>query len=291
MTVNVEIDSRITKCRKILDTDPNSQIFAALAEAYRKKGDLEKAFRVCQNGLRVHPDYGPAHVVMAKVNLDRGLYDWAEAEVCKARELGGNNRSIELLLAEIFIYKGEYKAAITLLKKLAEADPGNDHVHRLLEIAMKIPREQAEAVGYPVAEAAVPTQIDEGQTTQVPLGADEPPKVMREADLLSEALGVDHVQGALYINFEGLVIESAWQAEAEASVYGAAMAEVSKLLGQELMKASFGGVDSVLIETANLVLYQIHVDDGIYLTVSDPDVNLGTLRMKMAALTERVKTG
>ena len=82
----VEIDERIGKCQKILDVDPNSQIFAALAEAYRKKGELEKAFRVCQNGLRIHPSYGSAHVVMAKINLDRGLYDWAEIEANKAAE-------------------------------------------------------------------------------------------------------------------------------------------------------------------------------------------------------------
>ena len=39
-----DIDERIEKCNKILDENPSSQIFAALAEAYRKKGDLEKAF-------------------------------------------------------------------------------------------------------------------------------------------------------------------------------------------------------------------------------------------------------
>jgi len=289
MTVNVEIESRINKCQKILDTDPNSQIFAALAEACRRNGDLEKAFRVCQDGLRVHPDYGAAHVVMAKVNLDRGLYDWAEAEVCKARELDGNNRSIELLLAEIYIYKGEYKAAIKLLRKLAETDPDNDHVRRLLEIAMKIPREQAEAMGQPVADSVASTVIEGGQTPEP--AEEKPVEPMREVDVLQEALGIDHVHGALFINLEGLVMESEWQADMDATTCGAAMAEVSKLLNQELMKVSFGGVDAVLIETSNMVFYLMHVNSGIYLTVSDPNVNLGTLRMKMAGLTERVKTG
>ena len=99
----LELDDRISKCEKILDSDPNSQIFAALADAYRKKGDLEKSFRTCQNGLRIHPSYGSAHVIMAKVNLDRGLYDWAEIEAEKAVEIDGRTRSIELLLAEIYI--------------------------------------------------------------------------------------------------------------------------------------------------------------------------------------------
>ena len=63
-----EIEDRIAKCNKLLDANPNSQIFAALAEAYRKKGELDKAFRICQGGLRIHPSYGSAHVVMAKIN-------------------------------------------------------------------------------------------------------------------------------------------------------------------------------------------------------------------------------
>ena len=33
MNSTYEIDERIVKCRKILDVDPNSQIFAALADA------------------------------------------------------------------------------------------------------------------------------------------------------------------------------------------------------------------------------------------------------------------
>ncbi len=105
MTAVVELEDRIEKCQRLLETDPNSQIFAALAEAYRKRGELDKAFRVCQGGLKVHPSYASAHVVMAKINLDRGLYDWAEAEVRKAMDLEGTTRVNELLLAEVQIYQ------------------------------------------------------------------------------------------------------------------------------------------------------------------------------------------
>src|SRR5512138_3451538 len=100
-----DLTDRISKCERILQSDPNSQIFAALAEAYRKQGNLEKAFHVCQNGLRVHPSYGSAHVVMAKINMDRGLYDWAETEINKAIEIEGTSRAVELLLAEVHIYR------------------------------------------------------------------------------------------------------------------------------------------------------------------------------------------
>ena len=284
MTVDVEIDSRIAKCQKILGTDPNSQIFAALADAHRKKGELDKAFQVCQTGLRVHPEYGAAHVVMAKINLDRGLYDWAEAEVDKARRHDGNNRNIELLLAEIYIYKGDFQAAIQLLRKLNLADPGNHNVQRLLDIAEKIPREQEKHVGVPVAVAVAKTS---GSTEAVPPPPAEP-ELLTPRDLLHKAVRIEHVIGALYMNDEGLVMESDWQAEIDPIVCGAAMAEVKKFLNQELMKASFGQVGTVLVETASLVFYLIQGASGIFLVMGEATLNLGTLRMKMADLTERV---
>jgi len=287
MTVDVEIENRITKCQKILDTNPNSQIFAALAEAFRKKGDLEKAFRVCQNGLRVHPDYGAAHVVMAKINLDRGLYDWAEEEVNRARATDGNNRTVELLLAEIYIYKGEYKSAIKLLKKLAEADPQNEHVRRLLEIAMKIPQEQAVMIGSPVTDQASSTVVvDRREPETVPV---KPPTKLSKADVLRGTFGIDGIQGALFVNTEGLLIASEWQSQIDSATCGAALAEVINFLSQELMKVSFGRVNTVLVETAGIVFYLIHVDQGMYVVVGNAQVNLGTLRMKMAGLVQQVE--
>jgi len=142
-----DIDERIVKCERILESDPNSQIFAALAEAYRRNGNLEKAFSVCQSGLKVHPLYSSAHVVMAKINLDRGLYDWAEIEVRKAAEVGGWTRTIELLMSEIHIYKGDFKAAVKLLTKLHQADPNNTQTTKLLEIARQIPKQQVASLG------------------------------------------------------------------------------------------------------------------------------------------------
>ncbi len=281
MTVNVEIDSRILKCQKILEMDPNSQIFAALAEAYRKKGELEKAFQVCHSGLRIHPNYGAAHLVMAKVNLDRGLYDWAATEVEKAREAGGDLRTIELLLAEINIYKGEFQAAIKSLKRLSTSDPGNMHVKRLLEIATRIPEEQQEQTGEP-AETKSP---DPAVIPQA-----ESPNRIIPADLLAEALRIRGVEGALFINAEGLVIESRWEAGVDQTTCGAVMAEVNTFVEQELMKISFGRVTTVLIETSTLVFYIMIVPGGMFLIAGGSGINLGSLRMKMATLLDRVQT-
>jgi predicted regulator of Ras-like GTPase activity (Roadblock/LC7/MglB family) len=282
-----EIDDRIDKCQKILELDPNSQIFAALAEAYRKRGDLEKAFRICRNGLRVHPSYGSAHVVMAKINLDRGLYDWAEAEIKKAIEIEGNSRAIELLLAEIYIYKGEFNAAVKLLRKLHQADPGNGQIKKLLDIALKLPEEQAmimESQGG--IRKAVREMAATSSTMQAVLPI-EPEPITTAAEIVQRAVALPDMEGALFVNREGLVVEHEWGVSLDAETCGATMAEVSNVLSQELVKASFGAVNSLLIETANPILYLIRVADGLFLFAANNRINLGTMRMRIGSLVER----
>ena len=287
MTIVAELDERIGKCQKILEVDPNSQIFAALAEAYRKKGDLEKAFRICQGGLRIHPSYGSAHVVMAKINLDRGLYDWAEAEVKKAIEIEGASRAIELLLAEIYIYKGEFNAAVKLLRKLSDSDPNNDQIKKLLEIALKLPAEQA---GMMETRGAL--DIDRPEILSAPSvdSASKPEfaaSVTGPQDLIRLAVTIPDIEGALFINREGLVVDSEWDTSFDAHACAATLSEVDNFLNQELVKASFGRVKNLLVENGRVVFYLVRVPDGLFLFAGNAKINLGTLRMRISALVDK----
>ena len=280
MTITAEIDDRISKCQKILDVDPNSQIFAALAEAYRKRGELDKAFRICQNGLRIHPSYGSAHIVMAKINLDRGLYDWAEAEVKKAIDLEGRSRAIELLLAEIYIYKGEFDTAVKLLNALHQSDPSNKQIKKLLDIAVRLPEEQkavAEPAPEPTPESAdVP--IDEHASVPA---ADT---ALSSSELMRRVLQIPAVNGVLFINNDGLLVESDWKLPIDAETCGATMADAMGHMSQELASRSFGQATTVLIETTGRVFYLVRVANGMFVVAATEKINLGTLRMRMAEL-------
>lgn len=285
MTVTAEIKDRIVKCQKILEGDPNSQIFAALAEAYRKGGDLETAFRVCQNGLKIHPSYASAHVVMAKINMDRGMYDWAEAEVRKAIELEGNSRATELLLAEIHIYKGEFVNAIRLLKKLSQADPGNSQIKRLLDIAQRIPeeqqllRKQADEEEKTIVQQTGPALSEKSAELSVPS--------LSTRGILEEALTIEHLLGALYTNREGLVIEQEWTPSMDAATAGATLAGVANFLSRELMQAQFGEANALLIEARGWVFFVIRSNEKMFIFIGDEQINLGNLRLRITALFER----
>ncbi|MDZ4723509.1 MAG: tetratricopeptide repeat protein [candidate division Zixibacteria bacterium] len=277
------IDVRIEKCQKILETDPNSQIFAALAEAYRKKGEFEKAFRICQSGLRIHPSYGSAHLVMAKINLDRGLYDWAEAEINKAIAIDGNSRVIELLLAEIYIYRGEFDAAIKLLRRLHQSDPNNDQIKKLLEIALKIPSEldvgmSGSGTGrQKISKAVIEKAVNVEAASAPSLTAHQ---------VVSRAVAIPDIQAALFINPDGLPGDSEWSIPLDPTVCAASIAELDRFLTQERVRILFGAGKTIMLESIGPLLYMVHVNGGSFLFACDKKINLGTLRTKIAALTD-----
>jgi len=291
MATTSEIDERIEKCQRLMETDPNSQIFAALAEAYRKKGDLDLAFRICKNGLKVHDNYGSAHIVMAKINLDRGLYDWAEMEAKRASELDGKTRTIALLLSEIYIYKGEFKQAIKILKDLHSKDIDNQQIKKLLEIAQRIPEEQMSS------SRAVQPEPERIEITEMTHPGDGPQALAAKSldikGVLEEALSVKGMRGAILVSNEGLVAESQWQLKTDVNEYGAIMSEIWKSISGQTMSEAFGAAKNVLIESTDMIFYLVKCYKGILVFMAGPATNLGTFRLKIECLMDNsaLKTG
>lgn len=284
MTSISEIDDRIAKCRKILEADPNSQIFAALSDSYRKKGEFDKAFHVCQSGLKIHSSYGAAHVVMAKINLDRGLYDWAESEAKKAAKIDGWTRNVELLLAEILIYKGEFSDAIKLLTRLRQSDPSNNHIKKLLDIARHFPEEQEKIIGKS-ASNVISSDSNKDKVDNVDKGSETVEESSLDAaGLIEQAIEVVGIKGAMFVNLDGFIIESKWLLDMDSTLFGASFSEIMNDIKVKLFESSFGHLEFVLIETEDLIFLIARMKDGLFLFVADEDVNLGTVKMKIEKL-------
>lgn len=291
-----DIDERIAKCNKILDENPSSQIFAALAEAYRKKGDLDKAFRICQNGLKVHPNYGSAHLVMAKINLDKGMYDWAETEVQKAVELDGSTRVTELLLSEIYIYKGEFNKACRMLEALFQADPGNEQIKKLLDIARKIPLNQDQTGPLGVGTAPVVRSPQVPPEDGGPAPPPERPSPVSEPQLpeldykkmFKSLVATPGIDGVLLLNRDGLVIEAVWNVPGDTDLVGALAVEAARYTTVQMRDSGFGNLQAMMIETADSLLFLAGAKGKLLAVVCTESVNLGSLKMKLATLMPRL---
>ncbi|GAB4319444.1 MAG: hypothetical protein Kow0074_09050 [Candidatus Zixiibacteriota bacterium] len=148
MITVAELDERIERCLAILADNPHSQVFAALAEAYRRRGDFGRAFSVCKSGLKHHPNYAPAHVVMAKLYLHQKMLPDAMASVKKAVEVDGPTRATDLLEAEINLALGDVAAAEPIIDRLRHSEGRNPAVVELMS-RLKALRKQANSPATP----------------------------------------------------------------------------------------------------------------------------------------------
>lgn len=271
-----EIDDRITKCEKILNSNPGSQIFAALAEAHRRNGNIDAAFQVCQKGLKNHPNYGSAHVVMAKINLDKGLYDWAEKEIEKASSLGGNAHAIEALRCEAMLQKGEITAVLSRLRKGLQKDPYNGHLQKLLKIAEEAQSEPS-AVAFPTMSTTV-----SDSAPQSPVNA-EPPKKAAEREitskeLLKEGLALEHVFGAVHQDANGEVFEAIWDNVPSEEKYAAVATDSRRYFSEALERVKFGACETVLVEGSGLTIYLLVGEEEHFAFFAEESVNANRMR-------------
>jgi len=271
-----ELDERIAKCRKILDKDPESLIFAALSEAYRRKGDLGAATRICAQGIKAHPEYGAAHLVLARINMDKRLFAEAEKELFLAVKADGRTRANELLLSEILVRKGKPKEARKLLDKLLSTDPENPQVQKLL------------------------TEIEEKEETTEVKWKDIPAaykilgglkEKMSPGEVLEEILKVPGILGCLIVDREGLVTESRFKQKAEIETLGVISAVVFREIEKNLKKADFGELDQTLIEGKELNLWVVRFKDFFMCLWCDQRANFGYLKIALSKVKARISFG
>lgn len=263
-----ELDERISKCKRILSKEPDSLIFAALSEAYRRRGDLNMAAKTCTQGLKIHPEYGSAHLVMAKIKMDKRLFAEAEKELFLAIKADGRTSANELLLSEILIKKGKPKEARTLLDKLLLTDPENPQA----QILLKEIQEKEE-----IAEAEV-------KWKEIPAGYEilsELKGKISPAKTLKQILKVPGVLGCLIADQDGLVTESRFKQAVKGEAVGAVSAAVFREIQKNLERIDFGKLDQTLIESKELRLWVLRFKDLLMCVCCDHRVNLGYLKIAL----------
>ena len=81
--------------------NPDSVVFASIAEFFIHYGLIDDALKVCREGLRRHPNLISGRIVMAKVHLKRGNYEEAEEELRRVLRLAPHNQDAQDLILRI----------------------------------------------------------------------------------------------------------------------------------------------------------------------------------------------
>lgn len=137
--------SEIDKLEARYRDNPKGRNFAPLADAYRKAGLIDNAVELCQNGLKLHPDYVSAYIVYARCLVDKK--DDAAALGVFKQVLGLDGENIIALrgLAELAQRNGKYEEEVDWLSRLLNADPMNG------DAAEALARAKGKAAAAPVA--------------------------------------------------------------------------------------------------------------------------------------------
>lgn len=125
---------------------PDSLVFARLADAYRKAGQPKRALAVLEDGLIRHPDYPSGHIVRARALRDMGKVDESLEAFRRVLELDAANLVAIRELAGLADERGDADEARHWYERLSHVDPTNLEVRqrlRELEATAAEPEEAA----------------------------------------------------------------------------------------------------------------------------------------------------
>lgn len=117
--------SAIEKYQTILEKDPNSQVFAPLAEAYREMGMLAEAKKTVTAGVQRHPQFVGGLVTYAKVMRDLGELGKAGEALKRATGLAPENILAHQLTAENHLANKNPKDALKAFKMVLFLNPNS----------------------------------------------------------------------------------------------------------------------------------------------------------------------
>lgn len=107
------------------EKNPQSRIFAPLAEAYRQMGMLEEALRICTKGVQIHPDFAGGRVALAKILIDRKDLAGALTHLENAIRISPDNLMAHLLSGEILLELRRPKDALKAFKMVLFLNPSD----------------------------------------------------------------------------------------------------------------------------------------------------------------------
>lgn len=124
--------SATEKYQQILQKNPNSQVFAPLAEAYREMGLLKEAESVVRVGVKRHPTFAAGYVVYARIARDLNRLDDCLKLASRAVEIAPENIMAHQMLAEIYLLTKRPKEALKAYKMVLFLNPNYEKARTIV---------------------------------------------------------------------------------------------------------------------------------------------------------------
>ncbi len=125
--------AELAKLEHAFATDPASEAYKPLAEAYLGMGRYMEAMVVCKKGVKAHPNTADPRVLLARVYADQGKDKKALEELAGALQLVPNDKAVLRMTGALQLKTGETEAGKANLLKAYQADPNDADTKALLQ--------------------------------------------------------------------------------------------------------------------------------------------------------------
>ncbi len=112
-------------------TNPNSTAFVELAGAYRERGDLDRAVRLCLRGLERHPTHVEAHYELGRIYEACGERELALDQWSMVRQLAPDHLAACCSAVRLYLDEGGLEEAARELREAQELAPSDAVVQEL----------------------------------------------------------------------------------------------------------------------------------------------------------------
>ncbi|MBN1541333.1 tetratricopeptide repeat protein [candidate division KSB1 bacterium] len=167
-------DDEIIYLESRLKENPESMLFARLADHYLKRKEIEKAIELCERGLGFHPSYASAYYVLAKCFFHRDEWEHAERRLKKVLALEPRFLTAQKLYGDLLAKQGWKKSSEKVYRNLVDIDPTFSEV-------TPIPIEEPELEETPIEEGFFESGV-ENKVENLP----EPPMPQTPLEKLTE---------------------------------------------------------------------------------------------------------
>jgi tetratricopeptide (TPR) repeat protein len=311
------VADEIERWSEELARDPTSGVFIPLADALRRRGQLDLAFRVAARGLARRPYDGDAHDLLARIWADRGdveraMDEWSMALQCAPAHPGAL-KGMGFACYQV----GRGADAERYLVEAAAADPDDVSIRTAL---MRV-RQQSRQEELPASTggahgngiATVPDPVERREDALLDLPAVDatratPPSPGMRRPRTDPRLAFEDVldagdQAALVVDADGLVLAGSYvvaDGRDVAQEVGAALSGVSDEARRAMRHLRLGSWSSLVFEAEAAIIGMAPlasggteltdgIPDGVAFVAAGPSAPLGLVRRLLAHVVARAQ--
>lgn len=173
--MTAEHDPQFEALKSRLQQNPDSLIFARVADGLLQKGQVEEAIRVCEEGIRKHPYYVTGHMVLGKCYLQKKLFDLAEKEFKRVILFDPKYIAAHKFYGDLMREVGWDNTCEMSYRKILQIDPLDRNAREMLETLERVkPKDQEIVTAKEEKIEDYTAQAEEALPADSPFALDEP---------------------------------------------------------------------------------------------------------------------